>query len=72
MSRDLKTILERDSALEAFQRMTRDGYGQLIVTDDAGRMVGIVTEGDLMRAIRIRMAGAGAARSNGSDHDGGY
>ena len=41
------------SALDALQRMAREKAERLLVTQD-GRLLGIVTQGDLMRAIRTR------------------
>jgi len=41
------------SALDALQRMAREKAERLLVTQD-GRLVGVVTQGDLMRAIRTR------------------
>lgn len=59
MSRQIQTIPERESAAEAFERMSRNDFGRLIVTDDAGHMAGILTKTDLMRAIQLRMIGMG-------------
>ena len=44
-------------ALEAMQRMSRNGYTRLIVVDGTGRMVGTITNADLMRAIEMRTMG---------------
>jgi Zn-dependent protease len=41
------------SALDALQRMARERVGRLLVTQD-GQLLGVVTRGDLMRAIRTR------------------
>jgi Zn-dependent protease/CBS domain-containing protein len=41
------------SALDAFQRMAREKAERLLVTQN-GQLVGVVTQGDLMRAIRTR------------------
>ena len=41
------------SALDALQRMAREKTERILVTQD-GRLVGVVTQGDLMRAIRTR------------------
>lgn len=56
MSRPVSTIHEDASALDAFQLMGKNNFGRVVVTDDAGGMVGIITKTDLMRAIQIRMA----------------
>ena len=57
MSTDLLGINHRASALDAFAEMSRNGFGRLIVFDDAKNMIGILTKRDLMRAIQIRMMG---------------
>lgn len=50
------TIQENSEAIEAFMKMSQAGFARLIVVDAAGRMVGIITKTDLMRAIQIRVA----------------
>jgi len=45
------TIPEHAGALDAFRLMGRLDCPRLIVVDPAGRMTGIVSEGDLVRAI---------------------
>jgi CBS domain containing-hemolysin-like protein len=57
MNTDLLGINQRASALDAFTEMSRNGFGRLIVFDDAKNMIGILTKRDLMRAIQIRMMG---------------
>ncbi|MCF7889712.1 site-2 protease family protein [Candidatus Bipolaricaulota bacterium] len=47
------TIDENDSASEAFHKMNQNGLGRLIVTDESGQMVGIITRTDLMHAIKV-------------------
>ena len=47
------TVPPNLSALDAMQRMARERIGMLLVTQD-GLPIGIVTRGDLMRAIRTR------------------
>ena len=42
------------SALDAMHRMARERVGRLIVLDDEGQLVGIVTRGDLMRTMQTR------------------
>jgi CBS domain-containing protein len=46
-------------ALDAMQRMSRNKSGRLLVVDQAGRMVGMITNTDLMRAIEVRTMGLG-------------
>jgi len=48
---------EHAGALDAFRLMGRLDCPRLIVVDPAGRMTGIVSEGDLVRAIQVRMMG---------------
>jgi CBS domain-containing protein len=53
-SRSYETVAKANlSALDALQRMAREKAERLLVTQD-GRLVGVVTQGDLMRAIRTR------------------
>ncbi|MBS3792066.1 MAG: site-2 protease family protein [Candidatus Bipolaricaulota bacterium] len=47
------TIDENDSASEAFHKMNQNSLGRLIVTDESGQMVGIITRTDLMHAIKV-------------------
>jgi Zn-dependent protease/CBS domain-containing protein len=56
MQRKVATIDENAQALDAFTRMGRSGFGRLVVVDREGRMVGIISKTDLMRAIQIRVA----------------
>ena len=49
------TIGERDTANEAFSRMRRDNAARLLVTDAAGRIIGIITHTDLAQAIQMRL-----------------
>jgi Zn-dependent protease/predicted transcriptional regulator len=46
-------------ALDALQRMSRNKSSRLLVVDPAGRMVGTITNTDLMRAIEVRTMGLG-------------
>jgi Zn-dependent protease len=47
------TIDKNDKASEAFHRMNQNSLGRLIVTDESGQMVGIITRTDLMHAIKV-------------------
>jgi Zn-dependent protease len=51
------TISHRASALDALTAMAANNVAHLIVLDDAGAPIGILTQGDLMRAIQIRRMG---------------
>jgi Zn-dependent protease/CBS domain-containing protein len=55
MSREPNTIEDHRSAVEAFQRISQNDIGRLVVVDRTGRMVGILSKTDLVRAIQIRM-----------------
>jgi Zn-dependent protease len=59
MSRQIHTIPQRESAAEAFERMSKNDFARLIVTDDQGQMAGILTKTDLMRALQLRLLGTG-------------
>ena len=54
MSRRLERIGEEESALDAFQRISRSESGRLLVTDEAGELRGIISKTDLVRAIQVR------------------
>ncbi len=74
MNRSVSTISEEAQALDAFTKMSRSGFGRLVVVDREGRMVGIITKTDLMRAIQIRLAAstpreAGALREQFADDE---
>src|SRR5688500_8007583 len=56
MSRNLVTVPEDVPALDEFMQIGHTGSSRLAVVDRAGRMVGIVTKTDLMRAIQVRLA----------------
>ena len=47
------TVKPTISALDAMHKMARERLGRLLVTDN-GRLLGIVTRGDLMRSIQMR------------------
>jgi Zn-dependent protease len=55
------TVRSGDSAVQAFDRATRNGLGHLVVTDDAGRLVGWLGIDDLSRALMLRGPERGAA-----------
>jgi predicted transcriptional regulator len=56
-------IGEDAPATEALNRMSANGFGRLVVVDPEGRMIGIITKTDLIRAIQVRLA----ALQGGSD-----
>jgi Zn-dependent protease/CBS domain-containing protein len=47
------TVKPTASALDAMHKMARERLGRLLVTDN-GRLLGIITRGDLMRSIQMR------------------
>ncbi len=51
MVRDVKTIEKGSSVRDAAKMMTDFRVGSLIVTDDKKRMIGIVTESDVLRVV---------------------
>jgi CBS domain-containing protein len=54
MSRDLLTVLPEDTLGEAAAKMAGRGVGAALVMD-AGRLVGILTERDLLAAVAARV-----------------
>jgi Zn-dependent protease/CBS domain-containing protein len=54
MSRKLEQIREHQSALDAFQRISRSESGRLLVTGQGGELRGIISKTDLVRAIQLR------------------
>jgi Zn-dependent protease/predicted transcriptional regulator len=48
------TIGEYAGALEALQRMADQGFARLAVVDQDGRLVGILSKTDLLRALQLR------------------
>ena len=54
MTRDVLTVDPSDTLGEAAQKMTERGVGSVVVSD-FGRMIGIFTERDLMRAVAGRV-----------------
>jgi len=57
MRRHVHTIRPESPAVDAMQRMSRNGYPRLLVVDISGLLVGTVTEADLLGAIRKRTTG---------------
>jgi Zn-dependent protease/CBS domain-containing protein len=65
MATDLKTVNAGAEVIDALSRLREDGIGRVLVTDDRGELVGVLTRTDLMRAFTIlsRTAPAGAERA---------
>jgi len=54
MSKDVKTVTAETTVKEAAQLMTEGDVGALPVVDDAGKLVGMVTESDLiMQDVKV-------------------
>ena len=53
MSTDLEAVTTETEAMEAMQRLASGGVGRLVVTDDDGSLVGLVTRSDLVTAMTI-------------------
>ncbi len=54
MTKDVLTVAPEDTIGEAAEKMTGQGVGAVVVSD-FGRMIGIFTERDLMRAVAGRV-----------------
>ena len=54
MTKDVLTVEPSDTIGEAAEKMTSHGVGAVVVSD-FGRMIGIFTERDLMRAVAGRV-----------------
>ncbi|MDX6407748.1 MAG: hypothetical protein QOE13_819 [Gaiellaceae bacterium] len=54
MTTDVLTVAPEDTIGEAAQKMTDQGVGAVVVSD-FGRLIGIFTERDLMRAVAGRV-----------------
>ena len=54
MTRDVVTVAPEDTLGEAAAKMTERGVGAVVVSD-FGRMIGIFTERDVMRAVAGRV-----------------
>jgi CBS domain-containing protein len=59
MTRDVLLVDPSDTIGEAAQKMTERGVGSVVVSD-YGRMIGILTERDVMRAVAGRVHSAEA------------
>lgn len=47
-------VNEDTEALAALQRMAEQGFSRLLVTDDQGNLIGILSKTDLLRALQLR------------------
>lgn len=69
MSREVGRIGRQESALEAFQRISRNASGRLVVVDEAGRLIGIISKTDLIRAVQVRMVGLAGEAPEGLEEE---
>jgi CBS domain-containing protein len=60
MTKDVLTVEPSDSIGEAAEKMVAAGVGAVVVVEDFVRIVGIVTERDLLRAVASRARAAEA------------
>ena len=60
MNRDVLAVDPTASIGEAAEKMIEAGVGAVVVTEDMARIVGIITERDLMRAVAQRARAAEA------------
>src|SRR5947209_3513450 len=60
MVRDVLTVDPADTIGEAAEKMNAANVGAVVVVEDFARIVGIVTERDLMRAVAARARAAEA------------
>lgn len=57
MSTEFQAIGPDEEALEAFQQIGQSHSGRLLVLDSRGRLNGIISKTDLVRAVQVRMVG---------------
>src|SRR2546427_4013588 len=60
MVKDVLTVEPSDTIGEAAEKMNAANVGAVVVVEDMVRIVGIVTERDLLRAVAARARAAGA------------
>lgn len=51
MTRQVQVVYADESVIQAVTKFARYGYGRLPVADRAGRLIGIVTQGDVVRGL---------------------
>jgi CBS domain-containing protein len=54
---EMHTITPQKSAIDAFSSMSRNNYRRLVVVDESGEIVGVLSKTDLVRVIQVRMVG---------------
>ena len=60
MKRNLVTVRPHTSVREALTKMAHEGVRHLPVVDEAGRLLGIVAQLDVVRALDLALVAAGA------------
>jgi len=55
MTRNVQTIYADESVVQAVNKLTQYGFGRLPVVDRQGRLVGILTRGDIVRGLLKQM-----------------
>ena len=55
MTSGVETLYSDDSAVQAVNRMARFGYGRFPVVNRSGKLVGILTRGDILRGLLRRL-----------------
>lgn len=63
METNLRTVTPDRDAFEALSAMQSHGIDRLLVTDDGGNFLGLVTQADLVRASKLRQASTDWDRS---------
>ena len=61
MNRDVLSVDPTASIGEAAEKMIDAGVGAVVVVEDMARIVGIITERDLMRAVAQRARAAASS-----------
>ncbi|HOI57823.1 MULTISPECIES: CBS domain-containing protein [unclassified Methanoculleus] len=56
VTRDVVTFHDNMGIYEAIQKMTAEGIRRMPITDDAGKLIGIVTMDDIVRMLGEEMA----------------
>ncbi len=51
MTRQVQTVYADESVIQAVNKFARYGFGRLPVVDRSGRLVGILTQGDIVRGL---------------------
>ncbi len=56
MTKDLVTFKDDIGVYEAIEKVTREGIRRMPIVDDNGRLIGIVTQDDMIRLLSDEMA----------------